>query len=82
MQSQGNLLNGMDYFQRQWSHARKAKWGKMKNLITYLMTMNVEDKVNMMRLEMLTHDGSPGPWHERVHQGDWGYAGRGKDGRD
>ena len=53
MQSQGNLLNGMDYFQRQWSHARKAEGGKMKNLITYLMTMNVEDKVNT-RLVMLT----------------------------
>jgi len=34
----------------------------MKNLITYLMTMNVEDKVNT-RLDMLTRDGSPGHIH-------------------
>ena len=34
----------------------------MKNLITYLMTMNVEDKVNM-RLDMLMQDGSPGHIH-------------------
>jgi hypothetical protein len=34
----------------------------MKNLITYLMTMNVEDKVNT-RLDMLTRDGSPGYIH-------------------
>jgi hypothetical protein len=52
----------MDYFQRQWSHAHKAEGGKMKNLITYLMTMNVEDKVNT-RLDMIGQDGSPGHMH-------------------
>ena len=34
MQSQGNLLRDVNYFQQQWSHARKAKGDKMKNLIT------------------------------------------------
>jgi hypothetical protein len=34
----------------------------MKNLITYLMNMNVEDKMNM-RLDMLARDGSPGHTH-------------------
>jgi hypothetical protein len=34
----------------------------MKNLITYLKTMNVEDKMNM-RLDMLAQDGSPGHIH-------------------
>ncbi len=34
MQSQGNLLRDVNYFQQRWSHARKAKGGKMKNLIT------------------------------------------------
>ena len=34
----------------------------MKNLITYLMNMNVEDKVNT-RLDMLMLDGSPGHLH-------------------
>ncbi len=34
----------------------------MKNLITYLKTMNVEDKMNM-RLDMLARDGSPGHVH-------------------
>ena len=34
----------------------------MKNLITYLRNMNVEDKVNT-RLDMLTRDGSPGHMH-------------------
>jgi hypothetical protein len=62
MQSQGNLLCDMNYFQQQWSHARKAKGDKMKNLITYLKTMNVEDKMNT-RLDMLTRDGSPGHIH-------------------
>jgi len=52
MQSQGNLLHGVNYFQRRWSHARKAKGDKMKNLITYLRAMNVEDKVNT-RLDMI-----------------------------
>jgi hypothetical protein len=52
MQSQGNLLRDVNYFQQQWSHARKAKGGRMKNLITYLKTMNVDDKMNM-RLDML-----------------------------
>jgi hypothetical protein len=54
MQSQGNLLRGKDYFQWQWSHARKVKGDKMKNLITYLSlrTMNVKDKVNT-RLDMI-----------------------------
>ena len=91
----------------------------MKNLITYLLTINVEDKVNM-RLDMIARDCSPRhmhminyftkyrdeifqdaiiksdaktssiekidnfalkfiPRHERVQQGDQGYAGRGKD---
>ena len=62
MQSQGNLLHDVNYFQQQWSHARKAKGDKMKNLITYLKTMNVEDKMNT-RLDMLTRDGSPGHIH-------------------
>jgi hypothetical protein len=62
MQSQGNLLCDMNYFQQQSSHARKAKGDKMKNLITYLKTMNVEDKMNT-RLDMLTRDGSPGHIH-------------------
>ena len=53
MQSQGNLLRGIDYLQRQWSPARKAEGGKMKNLITCLRNMTVEDKVNT-RLDMLT----------------------------
>jgi hypothetical protein len=53
MQSQENLLSGMDYFQRRWSHACNAEGGGMKNLITYLMTINVEDKVNM-RLDMIS----------------------------
>jgi len=52
MQSQGNLLHDVNYFQQRWSHARKAKGGKMKNLITYLKNMNVEDKMNT-RLDML-----------------------------
>jgi hypothetical protein len=34
----------------------------MKNLITYLKTMNVEDKMNT-RLDMLARDGSPGHIH-------------------
>ena len=34
----------------------------MKNLITYLMTMNVEDKVNL-RLGMIARDGSPRHMH-------------------
>ena len=62
MQSQGNLLREVNYFQQQWSHARKAKGDKMKNLITYLMNMNVEDKMNT-RLDMLPRDGSPGHIH-------------------
>ena len=64
MQSQGqvNLLRGMDYFQQRWSHACKAEGGKMKNLITYLMTMNVEDKVNM-RMGMMARDDSPRHMH-------------------
>ena len=44
---------GMDYFQRQWSHAHKAEGDKMKNLISYLMT----------RLDMIGQDGSPGHMH-------------------
>ena len=62
MQSQGNLLRDVNYFQQRWSHARKAKGDKMKNLITYLKTMNVEDKMNT-RLDMLARDGSPGHVH-------------------
>jgi hypothetical protein len=34
----------------------------MKNLITYLKTMHVEDKLNT-RLDMLARDGSPGHIH-------------------
>ena len=34
----------------------------MKNLITYLMTMNVEDKVNM-RMGMMARDDSPRHMH-------------------
>jgi hypothetical protein len=34
----------------------------MKNLTTYLMNMNVEDKMNT-RLDMLPRDGSPGHIH-------------------
>jgi len=52
MLSQGNLLRDVNYFQQRWSHVRKAKGDKMKNLITYLKTMNVEDKMNT-RLDML-----------------------------
>jgi hypothetical protein len=62
MQSQGNLLRDVNYFQQRWSHARKAKGDKMKNLITYFNTMNVEDKMNT-RLDMLARDGSPGHVH-------------------
>jgi hypothetical protein len=62
MQSQGNLLRDVNYFQQRWSHARNANGDKMKNLITYLKTMNVEDKMNT-RLDMLTRDGSPGHVH-------------------
>jgi hypothetical protein len=62
MQSQGNLLRDVNYFQQRWSHARTAKGDKMKNLITYLKTMNVEDKMNT-RLDMLPRDGFPGHVH-------------------
>jgi hypothetical protein len=62
MQSQGNLLRDVNYFQQRWSHARNANGDKMKNLITYLKTMNVEDKMNT-RLDMLARDGSPGHIH-------------------
>jgi hypothetical protein len=120
MQSQGNLLSCVDYFQWRWSHFRPAAIDKMKNLINYITRMDIEYKLNT-RLDMLTQDGSPGhihvinyftkyrdeifqhaifqsdektkqyrridnfalafiPWHERVHQGDWGYLSRGKDG--
>ena len=44
MQSQGNLLCDVNYFQQRWSHARNANGDKMNNLITYLKSMNVEDK--------------------------------------
>jgi len=55
MQSQGNLMRDVNYFQQQrWNHAHEAEGGKMKNLITYLKTM----KMNT-RLDMLTGDGSP-----------------------
>jgi hypothetical protein len=62
MQSQGNLLRDVNYFQQRWSHARKAKGDKMKNLITYLKIMNVEDKMNT-RFDMLARDGSQGHVH-------------------
>jgi len=62
MQSQGNLLHGMDYFQRQWSHACPAARDKMKNLINYITSINVKDKVNM-RLDMIARNGSPGHMH-------------------
>ena len=62
MQSQGNLLRDVNYCQQRWSHAHKAEGGKMKNLIAYLMNMNMEDKMNM-RLDMLTQDGFPGHIH-------------------
>jgi hypothetical protein len=35
MQSQGNLLRDVNYFQQRWSHARNANGDKMNNLITY-----------------------------------------------
>jgi hypothetical protein len=54
MQSQGNLLRDMNYFQQQWSHARKAKGNKMKNLINYITRMDMEYKANTTRLDMLT----------------------------
>ena len=54
MQSQGNLLRDMNYFQQQWSHARKAKGNKMKNLINYTTRMDMEYKANTTRLDMLT----------------------------
>jgi hypothetical protein len=62
MQSQGNLLRGMDYFQRQWSHVCPAARDKMKNLINYITSMNVKDKVNT-RLDMIAQNGSPGHMH-------------------
>jgi len=52
----------VNYFQQQWSHAHEAEGDKMKNLITYLKTMNVEDKMNTM-LHMLMRDGSQGHIH-------------------
>ena len=55
-------LAKMGNAQQRWSHARKAKGDKMKNLITYLMNMNVEDKMNT-RLDMLPQDGSPSHTH-------------------
>ena len=56
------VASGKNYFQRQWSHALKAKGDKMMSLITYLRTMNVEDKVNT-RLDVIARDGSPGHIH-------------------
>ena len=62
MQSQGNLLRDVNYFQQRWSHARTAKGDKMKNLINYITRMDMEYKANT-RLDMLTRDGSPGHVH-------------------
>ena len=56
------LLRDVNYFQQRWSHARNANGDKMKNLITYLKTMNVEDKMNT-RLDMLAQDGLPSHIH-------------------
>jgi hypothetical protein len=57
MQSQGNLLSDVNYFQRQWSHVRTTTGGQIKNLINYIRSMSMEYKVNM-RLDMLVRDGS------------------------
>jgi len=62
MQSQGNLLRDVNYFQQRWSHAHKAKGDKMKNLINYITRMDMEYKANTT-LDMLTRDGSPGHVH-------------------
>ena len=62
MQSQGNLLRDVNYFQQQWSNACKAEGDKMKNLINYITRMDMEYKANT-RLDMLTRDGSPGHVH-------------------
>ena len=62
IQSQGHLLCDVNYFQQRWSHSHKAKGDKMKNLINYITSMNVEYKVNT-RLDMLALDGSPGHIH-------------------
>jgi hypothetical protein len=62
IQSQGHLLCDVNYFEQRWSHAHKAKGDKMKNLINYITSMNVEYKVNT-RLDMLALDGSPGHIH-------------------
>jgi len=59
MQSQGNLLHNVNYFQQQWSHVHEAEGDKMKNLINYITRMDMEYKVNT-RLDKLTRDGSPG----------------------
>ena len=62
MQSQGNLLRDVKYFQQRWSHARIAKEDKMKNLMNYITRMDMESKANT-RLNKLTRDGSPGHVH-------------------
>jgi len=62
MQSQGDLLRDVNYFQQRWSHAHKAKGNKMKNLINYITWMDMEYKANT-RLDMLTQYGSPGHVH-------------------
>jgi hypothetical protein len=46
MQSQGNLLRDVNYFQQQWSNACKAEGDKMKNLINYITRMDMEYKAN------------------------------------
>ena len=53
MQSQGNLLHNVNYFQQQWSHVHEAEGDKMKNLINYITRMDMEYKVNT-RLDKLT----------------------------
>ncbi len=53
MQSQGNLLRDVNYFQQRWSHACKAEGDNMKNLINYITRMDMEYKANT-RLDMLT----------------------------
>jgi hypothetical protein len=63
MQSQGNLLSGLDYFQWRWSHVHTAMGDKMKNLINYTTRMNVKYKVNT-RLDMLLQDGR---WFSREY---------------
>jgi hypothetical protein len=42
MQSQGNLLSDVNYFQKRLRHACKAEGDKTKNLINYITRMDME----------------------------------------